>query len=315
MRYLTVLADIGHFGKAAEKLYITQPALSKSIKGLEQELGADLFIRTGQGIVLTSFGEQFCTHINKALDEIDQALSLSSSPGGKPSYIKIGTVASVQQAFLPSLLIDYEHASSHDTFFDILEVSATFDCIRLIQKHEIDLAFCGWSKSPAKGLGNIPVLAQNLVVAVNPAHPLADRKSVSFKELAEYPLISYRDSSSMYFTVKAMTDLYGLSFRQAFHDELGAVSHTAVNPRYVALLLDTIEGNLRAKVKFIAIEECDKPFHLVGLLYRVSSLADEGIANFVGFINERYRHLRGIVPVESQLAQDREMPALSNVEF
>lgn len=252
--------------------------------------------------MLTSFGEQFCAHTAKALNEIDQAMSLSGSSSIKPSYIQIGTVASVQQAFLPSLLVDYEHAEGRDTFFDILEVSATFDCLRLVQKREIDLAFCGWNPNMPKGLASIPVLPQNLVAAVNPKHPLADRKVVSLKELADYPLISYRDSSSMYYTVKAIADSYGLTFRQAFHDELKAASHTEVNPRCVALLLDTVEGSPRTKMKFITIEEYKETFHLVGLLYRISGLNDEGVASFVGFINERYRHLCGIVPTEFKLS-------------
>lgn len=296
-----VLSDVGHFGRAAEKLFITQPALSKSIKSLEQELGAALLIRTGQGVALTSFGEQFCAHISRALKEIDQAVSLSAASKGTPSCIKIGTVASVRQAFLPSLLVDYEHAVKHNTVFDILEAVASFDCVRLVQNRDIDLAFCGWNENPPKGLGNVPVLAQKLVVAVNPRHPLASKRSISMDDLKEYPLISYRDSSLMYFSVKTMTDIHGLTFRQAFHDELGAASYIALDSRCAAIMLDTIEGSMRAKVKFIEIEEYAEPFHMVGVLYRVSSLADEGIASFVGFINEKYRNLRGITPIESSL--------------
>lgn len=98
-----------------------------------------------------------------------------------------------------------------------------------------------------------------------------------------------------------MTDIHDLVFRQAFHDELGAASYIALDSSCVAIMLDAIEGRIRAKVKFIEIEEYAVPFHMVGVLYGVSSLADEGIASFVGFINEKYRNLRGITPIESSL--------------
>lgn len=155
--------------------FITQSALSKSIKSLEQELSAVLLIHAGYGVAILHLGEQFCAHISRALKEIDQAASLSAASKGKPSYRKIGSAASVRQAFLPSLLVDYEHAVKHETVFDILEVVASLGCVRLVQNRDIDLAFCGWNENPPRGLGNVPVLAQKLVVAVNPQHPLVSK--------------------------------------------------------------------------------------------------------------------------------------------
>ena len=107
LKYFTVLAEVGHFGRAAEQLHITQPALSNSIKGLERELGSDLFERTGRKAVLTPYGMRFIPHIIKALGEIEQASSLSPTPKLDNPSIHIATVASVQQTFLPALLIDY----------------------------------------------------------------------------------------------------------------------------------------------------------------------------------------------------------------
>lgn len=304
LKYFTMLAEVGHFGRAAEKLYITQPALSNSIKGLERELGADLFERTGHKVILTPYGSRFITHIIKALHEIDRAVNLSPSPRLDQPTIKIATVASIQQTFLPSLLLDYaeetrRRGKPQPRGFDIVEARTTFDCLRLISEGKLDLAFCG--NLTASGLAWIPVLAQNLVAAVSPLHPLAQRTSVSLKELSDYPIISYRSSSMIHEPVKSVVKALQLHFHQAFNDELAAAPCIAANPPCVALLLDTAEGDLRKRISYIPIEEFREPFHLVGLTYKRSSLENDDVARFTEYIEARFAPLTSITPVESML--------------
>lgn len=302
LKYFTVLAEVGHFGRAAEQLHITQPALSNSIKGLERELGSDLFERTGRKAVLTPYGMRFIPHIIKALGEIEQASSLSPTPRLDNPNIHIATVASVQQTFLPALLIDYaEEAHSElkrtPATFDILEASTTFICSDLLQGGKADLAFCGCLS--ASGYGWIPILPQYLVVAVNPSHPIANNKKVSIQDISDYPLISYRQPSYLYFSVKSLTDSLQLHFQEAFNNEVGAAPYIAANPQCVALLLDTVEVSLRSRIRYIPIEELEQPFHLLGLAYRYSSLNSESVANFVEYIEKRFASVSQITPIES----------------
>jgi LysR family cyn operon transcriptional activator len=73
LRYFLAVVDEGHFTRAAEKLYISQPALSQQIKLLEEEIGAVLLERIGRRIRLTAAGEILATHARRALQELAEA--------------------------------------------------------------------------------------------------------------------------------------------------------------------------------------------------------------------------------------------------
>ena len=74
--YFRKLAELEHYGKASEELFITQPSLSNSIGNLEKELGVPLFERVGRNVRLTSYGAEFNEHVCVALSEIDKAIDL-----------------------------------------------------------------------------------------------------------------------------------------------------------------------------------------------------------------------------------------------
>ena len=68
--YFQTLAKYEHYGKAAEELHITQPSLSKAIRNLEQDLGVELFEKSGRGIRLSSQGVHYLDYVDKALHEL-----------------------------------------------------------------------------------------------------------------------------------------------------------------------------------------------------------------------------------------------------
>lgn len=71
LRHFAAVAETLHFGRAAERLGMTQPPLSQSIQALERELGAKLFTRTKRSVKLTPFGEQWLGHVQAALDRVN----------------------------------------------------------------------------------------------------------------------------------------------------------------------------------------------------------------------------------------------------
>ncbi len=298
LHYFVTLAQSGNFSHAAEELCITQPALSNSIKALERELGADLFKRTSSGVHLTSYGRRFHSHVVKALGELDRAATIPHAPMVDKASVTIATFATVQQFFLPQLLVEYANSTHRATVFDIYEAYNTTTCGEWLQQGKVDLAMCGQPGQTGNAVW-FPVLTQQLVVGVAETHPLAQREMVSLRDILDYPIVSYRRPAGMYYPVEKLMDMMGYPFREAFSNEFGALPYLAANPQCVALMLDTVDGRIRSFARFIPIAELLRPFHLVGLMYNLATMENEAAAHFVNWVEERCQGLYDFVPTES----------------
>lgn len=73
LRYFQTIAELKHYGQAAERLHVSQPALTKAIHKLEQELDVALFIRSGRSIDISVYGQAFLPYVERALKELEQA--------------------------------------------------------------------------------------------------------------------------------------------------------------------------------------------------------------------------------------------------
>lgn len=303
LRYFQKLAETGHFSKAAKELCITQPALSNSIRKLENQLGFTLFESTDEAdrsVRLTVYGNEFARHINAALAEIDQALNVAGPRAlDHARVIKLGSVASVRQSFLPRLLADFVKTGSSIVNFDLIEERSTFKCTKAVLEGRMDMALCG--RLPhEENIGFVPVLHQTAVVAVNPQMPLARQKSVSLADLRHYPLISYRDRACTYYPFKELARRNGFTFHQAFEDELNGAVQVLADMRLVALMLDTVEGAIRDQVKILPIAELGGPFHAVGIIYRLDAEQTPEERAFLEFAKARAATLAAVTPPEQE---------------
>ena len=208
--YFRKLAEIEHYGKASKELFITQPSLSNAIGNLERELGVQLFERVGRNVRLTSYGAEFNKHICRALSEVDKAVNLMKLySSGLIGEIHIGTVISIQRTFLPQLLNGFRESFGDGIVFDIHQ-GTTFECVRGLRDGKLDIAFCG-RLSNEPDLVFTPMLTQNLVIGVHASHPLAERETVSMKELVNYDVVSYRSESYVHQSLDGLFDSWGVT--------------------------------------------------------------------------------------------------------
>lgn len=301
LRYFQKLAETGHFSKAAKELCITQPALSNSIRKMEKSLGFTLFESSddpNRSVELTVYGAEFARHIDIVLKELDAALNVAGPHAlENASVIRLGSVASVRRTSLPNLLSDFMVAHGSIINFDLVEKSSTFSCTKAVLEGEIDMAICG--QLPAEEeLGFIPVLMQNAAVCVNPKMPLASQKSVSLADLKNYPVISYRDSAFTYYPFKELSRQYDFKYYQAFEDEVNGAVQVLADMRLVALMLDTIEGDIRNRVSLLPIAELERPFHSVGLVYRKDKDFTPSEKAFLSYVKKRAAEFDHITPLE-----------------
>jgi DNA-binding transcriptional LysR family regulator len=125
VRHFAAVAETLHFGRAAERLGMTQPPLSQSIMALERELGAPLFVRTKRSVRLTPLGEQWLPHVLEALTLID-ALPTTARRlrDGQTGYLALSFVSTADYSILPDLVRRYAEAYPD---VDIRLVEATSD--------------------------------------------------------------------------------------------------------------------------------------------------------------------------------------------
>jgi len=111
LRHFAAVADTLHFGRAAERLGMTQPPLSQSIMGLERELGAPLFVRSKRSVRLTALGEQWLPEVRAALNGVD-ALHASARRlrDGEAGRLSLSFVSTADYSVLPSLVRRYAQA-------------------------------------------------------------------------------------------------------------------------------------------------------------------------------------------------------------
>lgn len=139
MTYFLTIADTGSITKAAEYLFISQPALSKQIAMLEEEIGTKLLKRKPRGVVLTEAGIQFAKDCRKIMSQIDEAVTRAAAIGNaQPRTIRIGCFDGAYiEDFMPGL---YQHLKKHDPDLKIRLLRQTMgENRRAFRTGEIDL--------------------------------------------------------------------------------------------------------------------------------------------------------------------------------
>jgi DNA-binding transcriptional LysR family regulator len=188
IRAFLAVADTGSFSRAAEKLFITQPAISKRISTLEESLDCQLFDRLGKNIQLTQAGEALIPSYQNILAEIDQTERIVSSLRTNVSgHLRFGTSHHIGLHRLPPVLREYTRQFP-DVELDIQFMDSE-QAAALILRGSIELALITLPDDIEKPLTTIPVWADPMEVVVSNDHPLAKQKSVTVGKLTEYGVL------------------------------------------------------------------------------------------------------------------------------
>ena len=171
--YFAKVAELGHLGRAAQALHITQPALSKCIDRLEDNYGAALFERSGRGIRLTDAGrllQERARVIERTLDETRR--EIASLGEGVAGLVKIGAAATIAEFIMPTVC----HALQEEAPAVVVELQIGMNDVlhEALRKRLLDVVI-GPLGSPDESLVQIPIVADAVVVAASATHPLAGR--------------------------------------------------------------------------------------------------------------------------------------------
>lgn len=188
LRYFQTVARKEHMTKAAQELRIAQPALSKTISRLEEDIGVPLFDRHGGRIRLNSFGKVFLDKVEMALALLDEGRKEVAEMSGLEQgsiHLATSTLDRLSDA-LGEFLVFYPEVQ-----FKITQASME-EMTHLVETGEVDMCFTALPID-RPDISAMPVLKEDVYLAVPQGHRLAGRKSIRLSELAEEPFIGYKE--------------------------------------------------------------------------------------------------------------------------
>ena len=189
IKYFLTLADELHFRRAAEKLFIAQPPLTRQIKNLEEELGVQLFKRTKRKVQLTVYGKYLRTEAGRIFQQIESIKNHIQLLGeGCAGQIKIGYVGSAMHAILPKILTEiYQKLPQIHT--SMIEIK-TLDQIVKLKDGSLDIAFI---RAPVtlEDLTIQPIFSETLSLVLPAGHPLTGSHHIQLSDLAKEPFIGF----------------------------------------------------------------------------------------------------------------------------
>jgi DNA-binding transcriptional LysR family regulator len=284
------VAKYKSFSKAAEELYVSQPAVTKHIRNLELRVGMRLIQRGREGFALTEAGKilfKYTQKISSHLMEIEDVLgTLQKDHHG---LLKIGTTESYSKCLMPKLLSGFQ--TSFPAIKISLDVGNSEEIEKNLSTYRNDLAVIGVTRVSPK-FEFIPFLKEELVLIVSPKHPLSKRKSVSLKELEAYPLIIRAKGST---TRKILLQAFKeLDIQPSLLVEAGSsefIKQWVSEGKGVSVIVKRIvedEGK-RGIVRIVPLAE--KLYLEVALLYPKEQRFNPAIKTFVHYMERRGRRM------------------------
>ena len=287
LHYFRKLAQLEHYTQAAQELFISQPSLSASISSMEEELHIKLFQKKGRNVKLTKDGREFYDYVCRALDTLQDGIDTAWERGSILSgTMDLAVPPSLLIQFIPDLIADYQEYSPTKIQFHLHSVSSLQEMENGIHKNSYDI---GFSTNPASSpLISVPLSTQKIAVFVSPSHPLAQKSTIELLELAEYPILTYRNNTPTGYAIHQVAQQYDLNISQIFDDEVTIYGYLALDPELVAIAPDS--PLLHSGNHLVSIPVIGLPEHLfsIYLIYSKENHIPKVMERFLSFVEKNF---------------------------
>lgn len=187
LRYFLMLAEELHFGRAAQRLAISQPPLSLNIQQLEASVGAQLFTRNSRGVQLTAAGSAFVPAARALLAQASAAAREAREVAeGQSGQLQIGFAGTMLYCGLPQILRRFQ--TSHPRLRLVLRELSSSEQLSELLRDRLDVGFVHTPRVPS-GFEQILVASQPLVACLPTSHPLAGEPHLGLQALVGQDLV------------------------------------------------------------------------------------------------------------------------------
>jgi DNA-binding transcriptional LysR family regulator len=190
IRSFLSIAETLHFGRTAELIHLSQPALSLQIKALEEEVGVRLFERNRRKTTLTAAGLAFRDDAAAALSQLEQAMrSARLAANGKLGLLRIGFISTVGSEIVPNIVRQFRELNPEVEFS--LRAIPTADQVQMLESGSLDIGFFRLPIGEHSALEVVTVHRERFVLVVPASHKLATRKRVRLSEVSGQNFVLY----------------------------------------------------------------------------------------------------------------------------
>lgn len=200
LQYVIEIARLEHFTQAADKICLSQSALSKQVAKLEDELGVQLFDRTTRKVRLTPAGEEFLSYAKRILQEIEYArAAMTEHCSLNRGRITIGAIPVIGQLGLTAALVSFQQ--KHPGVQMKIRENETLSLLNWLYQAEIDIAFIATGKEQlsSNNIINVsPLFNDKIVLVTSESHLFAERTTVRVEDLTQEKMILMNHESGMH---------------------------------------------------------------------------------------------------------------------
>lgn len=281
------VANLESFSRAAEKLFLTQPAVSAQIKDLEYEYKTKLFDRVGRKIKLTRSGETLITYAKKLLDMYEEShFAVNLLKEAMNGSIKIATSGTPGSRLLPTIISDFKETYPETNF--LIKTQKSVSVIDSIKQNHSDL---GVIVSDECNLNKQELIDKNLykdriVIGVSNKHPLALRNSISVNELSNMPLIVSVKNTVSRQAMDKFFHQYSIPFKIAYEIENMSMIKTMVEKNLGIAFFSSLEIRKEVESNWLhTVEIEDVPlYRYVKIIYHKNHELSPATKAFYDFI-------------------------------
>jgi DNA-binding transcriptional LysR family regulator len=210
MECFLAVARLGNVSRAAEEMFLTQPTLTARLKGLEEEVGDQLFVRTSRGMRLTDAGKEFLPHAERVIGSFEEGKRrVAELQGASGGQLVLGASPGVGTYALPGLLERFTAAYPQVSIS--VRTGHSEAILEMTLREEVQLGLTRSMKHPE--IESLTLYEDELVLVVDPDHRFTQRGSADIAEIGEEQLILFDHDSSYYEQTHSM-------FREASIREL-----------------------------------------------------------------------------------------------
>lgn len=189
LRMICAISESGNMTRAAEKLCITQSALSQQLKDIENKLGTDLFFRTRKKMILTEVGKQLQTTAIEVIDSVEKAeYAISTELTGEKGELKVGTQCIFCYKWLPRVMHLFQAKFPNVE----IEIGNSIDVLEELEGKKFDLIITG-ALAPSTAHSSVSLFKDQLICIMPEDHPLATCSFIQLEDFGANNLISFTD--------------------------------------------------------------------------------------------------------------------------